>query len=224
MREGRTARPGVAVRRVASHQHGTPVRGCWIGVIAVLAVRVDVAVAEDPHRPSRNLEPRRLERLRQTLGGASPRLRGGERALRARDAGARPRHRSERHENHSATRKHVHDDSSRARTALLCATASHEWSTPPRRRTHETVSVRRRCRSRGPQPLVRVDRCITHGTGVTMGDVRLSIQKSRAAGPSPSPPRGVRLSSLDARRNARVRSHVRSASRRKNVSRLERPR
>lgn len=122
-RKARTARRGVAVRRVVTttHQHGTPVGGGWVGVVAVLAVRLDVAVAEDPHRPSRYVEPRRLERLRQTLGGASPRLRGGERALRARDAGARPRHRRERREHHGATRERAHDDGSDARAPPSCA-------------------------------------------------------------------------------------------------------
>ena len=154
-RKARTARRGVAVRRVVTttHQHGTPVRGGWVGVVAVLAVRLDVAVAEDPHRPSRHLEPRRLERLRQTLGGASPRLRGGERALRARDAGARPRHRRERREHQGATRERAHDDGSDARAPPSfarphAASVRHHHDERACRRSYSsgarTVFVRRR--------------------------------------------------------------------------------
>ena len=180
-------------------------------------------MAEDPHRPSRTSNP--------AASNASVRpsnarvLASAERRARTRSRrGARPRHRSERHENRRTARKHVHDDSSRARERPLVRDRK-----PRVRRhhhengTHETASVRRRRRSRVREPFFARRSMYNARYGRDDGHVRVRLfSLSRAV--SERAHRAVFASrSLGACRLVPS-SRRRSVFSRKNVSRLERPR
>lgn len=64
-----------------THQQGAAVGARRVRVVAVIAVLVDVAVLEEPHRPLRHLKVRVLKRRRQALRGDSTSARRPEGAF-----------------------------------------------------------------------------------------------------------------------------------------------